>query len=185
MEYLIIVCLVLICTIIYVYRQDKNTIHITRIDKETWMVDGKVVDLSDNTSLDTFKQRQEDDRHYYAYEKERLDFERRVINNEWTKTVLSIGKYPELMDCITKKGLESITGEYNKYVFKCARLHILIPLTKEQFLVRKIFPAYCRSFNLLFPKCMMQYTIYNKETARYVNGNMLSIMQEEFEKKWY
>jgi len=162
---------------------------ITKIDDKNWIVDNKVVSFETDTPALRFQQEMEDDKHFRAYEMDRLIRDRERIGGYWLKTIEAIQKYPDIKDCITPEKMESITEKYNEYIQMCDNVDEMLRLTKEEFLIREENIYLCvdfLSFGLIIPKYGSgSYEISNPETARYYKGNMKDIMAEEFKKKHY
>jgi len=162
---------------------------ITKIDDKNWTVDNKFVSFETDTPALRFQQEMEDDKHFRAYEMDRLIRDRERIGGYWLKTIEAIQKYPDIKDCITPEKMESITEKYNEYIQMCDNVDEMLRLTKEEFLIREENISLCvdfLSFGLIIPKYGSgSYEISNPETARYYKGNMKDIMAEEFKKKHY
>ena len=62
-------------------------------------------------------------------------------------------------------------------------------LSKSEFLIRKLNLWKCADFsNMIFilpPTGNSCYNIHDKESARYIKGDMMDIMREEFNNKFY
>lgn len=164
----------------------KNTNTVTKIDDKTFMVDNKIVSFKENTAMLTLQQKMEDDKHYFNYERKRLNRDRERLANEWIETKKAINNYPDLKDSVTEEKLNDITEKFTQYVFICKKLQLL-HLSKEEFLIKEENPIYCADFSN-----MMQwdigggiYNVYNDKTARYYNGKMTELMAKEFQTKWY
>lgn len=160
--------------------------NITRIDNKNWIVDGRFESLEEDTELNRFKQRQEDNKHYHNYERTKLQHDRKRIINDYLKTKRAIDQFPDMKECITKEKLDAITDKYDKYIEMCDKLQESIRLTKEEFLIKEENPVFCVDFSvfMMIPENAGCYTIYNGKTAKY-KGDTEEKIREEFKKKWY
>jgi len=163
--------------------------NITKIDDKNWIVNNEFVSFETDTPALRFKQQMEDDKHFMAYEMDRLNRDRERIGSYWVKTIEAIKKYPDIKECITSEKLEAITEKYDEYIQMCDNVDEMLRLTKEEFLIREENIALCFDFltcGLIIPNMGSGiYEISNPETARYYKGNMQDIMAEEFKKKHY
>ena len=164
---------------------DKNKI--TRVGDKAWIIGNEFVNLEEDTPLNTFKQEQEDRKHYQAFERERLMHDRLRIGNEWMKTKQAIGKYPDLKDCVTTEKLKAITNKYKKYLNMCNKLDETMVLNKEEFLIKEENPAFCVDFSgMMFLQTPVGcYNIYNTKKAKYHKGDIQKMIADEFKEKWY
>ena len=78
--------------------------------------------------------------------------------------------------------------EYNKYCRKVDKHDFIPKLTEAEFTVKQKYPHHCFDFNVgisVFNPASSGYMIHNEKTAKYKDGNIMDIMSQEFEKKWY
>ena len=161
---------------------------ITRLDDKNWIIDGKFVSFEEDTPVLRIRQKLEDNKHYHAYESEKLMRDRESLWKDYLKTTQAIKKFPNLEECVTPEKLEAITDEYEHYLKKCNKLEEDAILTKEEFLIRDENPTLCvdfSSFGIWIRKPIGAYIIHNEKTARYARGRMEDIMAKEFKEKWY
>lgn len=162
-----------------------NTI---RIDDKTWVVNNKLISFEEDNQITRFEQEMEDYKHYRNYEIEKLCRDREWIYNNYLKTTRALHKNPDFKNCVTEEKLESITEEYDKYLFMCKKLEeTVMILSKEEFLIRKENPTFCADWSnlILPPKHWGLYTIHNEKTAKYYKGDMGELIKKEFKTKWY
>lgn len=158
------------------------------IDDKNFIMDGKFISLETDTDIDKMKQSTEDNKHWSNYVLETLQYDRTRTGDEYLKTIKAIFNNPELKDCVTEKGLEDITEEYEQYVKmnnKCWGDSGGCVLTKEEYLIKKLNPSYCASFTMFLIKPMSIYNIYSESTAKFRTGDMKEIMKERFKKEYY
>ena len=169
--------------------KNENKSNITKIDDKNWIVNNEFVSFETDTPALRFKQQMEDDKHFRAYEMDRLTRDRERIGGYWLKTIEAIQKYPEIKECVTPEKLEDISEKYDEYIRMCDNVDEMLKLTKEEFLIREENILLCvdfLSFGLVIPNASAGiYEISNPETARYYKGNMQDIMAEEFKEKHY
>ena len=166
---------------------DNDKSKITKVGDKAWIVGNEFVNLEEDTPLNNFKQEQEDQKHYQAYERERLMNDRQRIGNDWIKTKQALGKYPDLKNCVTSEKLDAITLKYEQYVKMCNKLEENLILDKDEFLIKEENPAFCVDFTgvMFLQKPVGCYNIYNTKTAKYYNGDMNKMIRDEFKDKWY
>jgi hypothetical protein len=163
--------------------------NITKIDDKNWIVNNEFVSFETDTPVLRFQQEMEDNKHFRAYEMDRLTRDRERIGSYWLKTIEAIRNHPEIKTCVTPEKLEDVTEKYNEYIQMCDNVDEMLRLTKEEFLIREENITLCVDF-LSFASSIPNsgsgiYEISNPETARYYKGNMQDIMAEEFKKKHY
>lgn len=162
---------------------------ITKINDKNWIVNNEFVSFETDTLTLRFQQEMEDNKHFRAYEMDRLIRDRKRISGYWFKTIEAIRNHPDIKKCVTSKKLEEVTEKYDDYIQMCDNVDEMLRLTKEEFLIREENVALCvdfLSFGLVIPNSGSGiYKISNPETARYYKGDMKDIMAEEFKKKHY
>lgn len=167
-------------------KKSKSNNPITRIDDKNFIINNEFVSLEEDTPLKIFQQECEDKKHYNSYEIDRIIKDKVRICSEKMKTILAINNFPEIKDCVTPEKLNDITEKYNHYVDMCNKLDEKIFLTKEEFLIKEENPSLCVDFTIsTHINANGFYTIYNKNTAKYIHGNMNGIIEKEFKEKWY
>ena len=168
-------------------KDSHNSSLVIQIDDKNFIVNNEFISFEEDTLAKRFSQEIEDRRHYVAYESQRLQYDRERILNDWMQTHQAIIQFPDLLNCITYEKMESITKKYDEYVNMCDKLGAITPLDKSSFLILQENPLHCMSFkNMMFiRKPIGCYMISNEKTAKYIHGDMLEMMKQEFKEKWY
>jgi len=156
--------------------------NIIRIDDKNWIVNNEFVSFEEDTPINRFKQELEDNEHYRNYERQRLQYERDKIFNQWQNVNNAIIKNPKIKECVTEEKLKNTKNEYASYVLKCKKLDEIPMLSPEDFVILKenVFLNY---FKFFFPKPIPSgvYSIYNEKTAKYKGDYSV---EKEFNEKW-
>jgi hypothetical protein len=188
MEFIIFLTLGLVIGYFALINKKASKSNITKINDTNWAINGELISFDKNIPLEKLKQEAEDNEIYNTYETERLIRDRIAIFENYRKTKQAISVYAKLGNCVTDEKLKLIESEYNDYLVMCKKLKINeCILSKRDFLIQKENPVFCHDFSsqALIHKHIGIYHIYNKDTARYYNGNMTEILENEFKNKWY
>lgn len=141
---------------------------------------------TEDKEYNTVYQAQEDVRHYYNYEKQRLAFDREKIFEEYVRTTVAIAEKSHILLMPTQEEIEQNSAVYNKYREKCEKLYeMLFCLTPEQFAIKNKNPIHCASFKFWLYNPGSSYMIHDESTAKYLKGNMQALLASEFASKWY
>lgn len=155
-----------------------------KIDDKNYIINNEFVSLEEDTPLLRLQQQMEDDKIWFEYEREQLEYHRERLFNIWKATTEREAKTPEFK--INNKRLILIADEYENYLKECNAFDETLKLTKEQFAFYK-FNKWVRMFipmNLILnPHCGVYY-LHNPKTARY-KDNMRAILQKEFNDKYF
>tara|TARA_R110000851_G_C13098304_1_gene567832 strand:+ start:6980 stop:7549 length:570 start_codon:yes stop_codon:yes gene_type:complete len=160
--------------------------NITKIDDKNWIVNNRFISFEKDTPILRMEQKMEDDKHYNAFEWDKMTNDRKIIRAEWMKTISVMSERKDITPP-TEKELIDIESEYNEYSTMCDKLteH---KLTKEEFMFQQNNFSDCITFDrmmLIIPTGSGTYYLHNESTARYHKGNMEDLMAEEFKKKHY
>jgi len=132
-----------------------------------------------------YKQHEEDNLHYYAYEKQRILYDKTKTKQEYAKTKDYIKNNPTVLGLVEQKDIHDAERDYAKYEKMCDKLSEKNRLTIKEFVVLRNNPLQCRSFKILFIQPLGVYNIYYNDIARYANTNMRRLIELEFKEKWY
>lgn len=133
------------------------------------------------------KQTAENKRHYDHYVATRTRHDRKVIRNDYAKTIDAIRDNPDLKDCVTPEDLAEIAAAYEEYEIECDKLGEKIRLTKEEYLIQQRNIIACIDFSdrMFIDIGLGFYQIFYEPAAKYANGDMNKMIEQEFKENWY
>ena len=167
----------------------KSSFH--KLDDKNYIINNKFVSLEEDTPLLRLQQQMEDDKIWFAYDQEQLQYHRERLHNIWKYTIDAYQKRTELHNLpnygMSNRRLALVTDRYDDYLKDCKRFNETLILSKELFALFK-FDKWIRmsiplSFHFNTSGCGIYY-IHNEKTARY-KKDMDATLAKEFNDKYF